>query len=116
MGKDKHWRVFLGDEHWTRYTYAREPGAALRLLGSIARGPQVGALGLTADGRYVQVNGDHVTPLGTSQVRQAVAAAQAAETRMRPRSWRPAPSTPVVVTVKRRRVPVIARSMANDAA
>ena len=37
---------------------------------------QVGALAETDEGRFVQVNGDHITPLSDAQVRRAVGAAQ----------------------------------------
>jgi hypothetical protein len=101
MNSNKRWNVQLGDEYWGRFTYARPPGDPFRLLGSIARGAQIGALAEAPDGRYVQVNGDHVTPLSDSQVRRAVAAARLAAPPQRPR--RVEPSHAVVVTVKRRR-------------
>ncbi len=102
MQSSKRWNVQLGDEHWGRFTYARPPGDPIRLLGSITRGAQIGALAEEADGRYVQVNGDHVTPLSDSQVRHAVAAARLAAPR--PRSRRMETLHTVVVTVKRRRI------------
>ena len=102
MRSNKRWHVQLGDEHWARFTYARRAGDSLRLLGSIARGAQIGALAESADGRYVQVNGDHVVPLSDSQVRHAVATARLVAPRPR---YRPAQTAPmVVVTVKRRRI------------
>jgi hypothetical protein len=100
MRSNKRWRVQLGEEHWARFTYARSAGDPLRLLGSIARGAQIGALAESADGRYVQVNGDHVAPLSDSQVRHAVLAAKVTA----PRRRSVQPSSAVIVTVKRRRI------------
>ncbi len=102
MRRSKCWRVQLGEEHWGQFSYTRAAGDPLRLLGSIARGAQIGALAELAAGCHVQVNGDHVAPLSTSQVRRAVAIARLAALRVRQR--RTAPSQAVVVTVKRRRV------------
>ena len=102
MSSYKCWRIQLGEEYWGRFTYARPAGDLLRLLGSIARGSQIGALGELAESGYVQVNGDHVAPLSASQVRHAVEAAKLATRRVR--QHRGAPSQAVVVTVKRRRV------------
>jgi len=102
MSSYKCWHVQLGEEHWGRFTYARAAGDPLRLLGSIARGSQIGALGELAESGYVQVNGDHVAPLSASQVRRAVEAAKLAAPRVR--RHRSVPSQAVVVTVKRRRV------------
>lgn len=102
MRNTKRWHVQLGEKHWGRFTYARSAGDPLRLIGSIARGAQIGALAELAEGRYAQVNGDHVAPLSDSQVRHAVAAAKLAVPRARPlHTARP---QPVVVTVKRRRI------------
>lgn len=102
MCSKKRWHVQLGDEHWTRFTYARPAGDSLRLLGSISRGAQIGALAESADGRYTQVNGDHVLPLSDSQVRYALAIARLVTPRPRSRSVQA--SSTVVVTVKRRRI------------
>lgn len=107
MNSGKKWRVRLGDVYWTSFTYARTSDAGVRLLGSIARGAQMGALGVTADGQYVQVNGDHITLLSNSQVRRAIKAAECQYPPMRPMARSPAPQ-PVTVTVKRRRTVVIA--------
>lgn len=95
------WCVRLGEQEWSKYTYARVEGDALRLLGSVRRGAQIGALGLTEAGEYVQVNGNHVVALSQSQLRQAVAKAKAAAPR--PFRARERASTPVVV-IKRRRM------------
>ena len=102
MRGSKRWHVQLGEEHWGRFTYARSAGDPLRLLGSVARGAQIGALAELSEGRYVQVNGDHIAPLSDSQVRHAVATAKLAAPRVRPRRT-PAPQA-AVVTVKRRRI------------
>lgn len=103
---DKSWRVQLGDEHWARFTYARAEGSDFRLLGSVARNAQVGALAETADGQYLQVNGDHVTPLATGQVKRAIDAARRTAPRpsLRREAHNPAPA-PVVIIKRRRRVP-----------
>ena len=108
MAKKAAWFVRLGAPEWARYTYARPEGDALRLLGSVRRGPQMGALAMMEDGQYVQVVGDYVTPLNSSQLARAMAKAKPE-----------APSYPVqrplarvgpppVVVIKRRRtyVPV----------
>ena len=102
MRSDKAWKIELGEHRWTMFTYPRSAGDGLRLLGSIARGQQIGALAQTPDGRYVQVNGDHVIALSHGQVRRELRKIEAAHPR-RPslieRSGRA-----VVVTIKPRRV------------
>lgn len=99
------WRVQLGEEFALQYTYARLDGDPLRLLGSVSRGLQTGALAQTSDGRYAQLNGDYVTPLCNSQLQRAVNAAQLAP--VLPAVWRKPtaapPAPPVVVIVKRSR-------------
>lgn len=67
------WRVVLGRTAWSRYTYERPEGDELKLLGSVGKGAQVGALAMTAEGEYVQVVGDHLTPLKTKEIAKAVA-------------------------------------------
>lgn len=67
------WRVTLGRLAWSRHTYERPQGDALKLLGSVSKGMQVGALAMTAEGQYVQVVGDHITPLNTKEIAKAVA-------------------------------------------
>lgn len=99
MAKKLAWFVRLGPLEWARYTYDRLDDDPLRLLGSVKRGPQMGALAITADGQYVQVVGDFITPLCTSQIVRALVKAKAPEPR--------APARPLcvpVVVVKRRRV------------
>ena len=45
----------------------------MKLIGSVSKGAQVGALAMTADGDYVQVVGDHLTLLKTKEIAKAVA-------------------------------------------
>lgn len=66
------WFVQLGEAEWARFTHARQAPDELRLLGSIRRDAQMGALAVDAEGRFFQVNGDHITPLSQSQVAAAV--------------------------------------------
>lgn len=106
------WRVVLGAAAWSRYTYERPESDDLKLLGSVSKGAQVGALALTAEGVYVQIVGDHQVPLKTKEIAKAVAHApkepKSELSRERP-SWR-APrkeSLAPVVMVKKRRVAVM---------
>lgn len=104
------WSVRLGEIEWSRFTYARSQDDSLRLLGSVRRGMQMGALAITADGTYVQVVGDFTIPLNTGQISKAIAKARGFQPRepypVQRTIARPAP--PPVVIVKRRRVPVAA--------
>ena len=106
MAKKKKWIVRLGRPEWERHTYERPEGDALRLLGSVRRGPQVGALAVTDDGAYVQVVGDHLVELNCSQIAGAIAVASIKTCK----SGRPIAKSGVapVVVVKRRRIPVFA--------
>ena len=121
--KKANWLVRLGAHEWVRHTYARPADDPIRLLGSVRRGPQIGALGITADKKYVQVVGDYVVPLNQGQIKQAIAKYKAYEARLAaattPHAHYPsdllssshAPrvaAPPPVVVVKRRRVPVVA--------
>jgi hypothetical protein len=63
MGIDMGWVVRLGREEWQRFTYERPEGSPLQLLGSVAQGAGIGALAVDEDGNYLQVNGDHVSPI-----------------------------------------------------
>lgn len=106
MSSKVAWLVRLGEIEWSRFTYARAEDDPLRLLGSVRRGAQVGALAITADERYVQVVGDFVSTLPSGEIARAVGKARKLQPR-EPYLLPPkAPSTaPVpVVTVKRRRV------------
>jgi hypothetical protein len=106
------WRVVLGRPAWSKHTYERPDGDPLKLLGSVSKGLQVGALALTADGEYVQVVGDHLTPLKAKDIVKAVANApkelnpdysrEAAPWKTE-RKDSPAP----VVIVKKRRIAVL---------
>lgn len=101
MPSGKTWKIELGENRWEKFTYRRTVDDGLRLLGSIARGMQIGALAQTPDGRYVQVNGDHVTPLSDGQVRRALKLARAATPKTR-KSFERSDRT-VLVTIKRQR-------------
>lgn len=109
------WRVVLGRLAWSRHTYERPQGDALKLLGSVSKGMQVGALAITADGQYVQVVGDHITPLNTRAVAKAVANAPKEPDVFDPAFSRDPPpwrvarkETPApVVIVRKRRVAVM---------
>jgi hypothetical protein len=100
--------VRLGVPEWSRYTYARPEGDALRLLGSVRRGPQMGALAMTEDGQYVQVVGDYVTPLNSSQLTRAMTKVKPEEPSYPVQKTVSRVGPPPVVTIKRRRtyVPV----------
>ncbi len=118
--KKENWLVRFGPHEWARHTYERPGDDPIRLLGSVRRGPQLGALGITADEKYVQVVGDLIVPLNQGQIKQAIAKCKAFETRLAaattpyssyPFSTPHAPrvaAPPPVVVVKRRRIPVMA--------
>jgi hypothetical protein len=99
--KDK-WLVRLGRSEWLRFTYDRPPGDPLTLLGSIRRGMRFGALGINDKGEYVQVNGDHVSSLNASQVRNALRGVLGPEEPAPPP--KPGPEHTPVIVVKRRRI------------
>lgn len=123
LAKKENWLVRFGRDEWARHTYERPADDPIRLLGSVRRGPQIGALGITTDEKYVQVVGDYVVPLNKSQITQAIARYKAFQARLAkataPHSSYPSPPfsashalrvaapRPVVV-VKRRRIPVMA--------
>lgn len=73
--KKPTWHIRLGKLEAERHTYMRAVDDKLRLLGSIRRGAQVGALAINADGRYLAVVGDYETALNTSQVTRAMSSA-----------------------------------------
>ncbi len=106
------WRVVLGRAAWSRHTHERPEGDELKLLGSVSKGAQVGALAMTAGGEYVQVVGDHLTPLKTKAVAKAVANAPK---ELNPEFSREVPPWPVarkdapapMVILKKRRVAVM---------
>lgn len=109
------WRVVIGRLAWSRHTYERPQGDALKLLGSVRRGMQVGALAMTDEDQYVQVVGDHITPLNTKKIAKALANAPKESAAFDPEfskessPWRGArKDTPApVVIVKKRRVAVM---------
>jgi len=95
--------IGLGRAEWLRFTYERTPDDGYTLIGSVRRGPRMGALAVDAQGQYVQVNGDHISPLNTSQLRIAVERANSKQAPMRP-APRPSTAPAPVVIVKRRRI------------
>lgn len=54
------------DSSFSMFTVVAHPG--FQYLGRVQRGMEVGALALTPQGEYVQVNGSIVTPLNSSKV------------------------------------------------
>lgn len=57
------WVVRLGPPEWQRHTQSRNVGETVRMLGSVQRGAQVGALAVDGNGDFFQVNGEYLTPL-----------------------------------------------------
>jgi hypothetical protein len=101
------WVVRLGREEWQRHTYERPQEQGLRLLGSVTCDALVGALAVTPEGQYLQINGDYVSPLNTSQLRGVVAKAlrsRDASNEGRLELPRPAAAPAPLIIVKRRRV------------
>jgi hypothetical protein len=108
LTKKAAWFVRLGPLEWAKFTYERPEGDALKLLGSVKRGLQMGALALNQEGKYVQVVGDFITVLNHAQITRAVAKAEKAEPYpMQKRTMRVVAPAPIV-TIKRRRVFVVA--------
>jgi hypothetical protein len=110
MEEGTDWVVRLGREEWLRFTYERPDDPALRLLGSVERGPQTGALAVDQDGKYLQVNGDYTSPLNSSQLRKAVATAKRSSSRPFAIRSQATPHVPVVTIKRRRVVPAIANT------
>ena len=107
MAKKPTWYVRLGQLEWARHTYARAAEDELELLGSVRRGMQVGALAKTRAGEFVQVVGDFVIPLNKKKIESALTKAGGADAGPAPRiATKTGP--PPVVTIKRRRIPVMA--------
>ena len=95
--KSSSFRITVGPR-WAAFAQARD---GMRMLGTVQRGMQIGALALLADGTYAQVNGDVVEPLNASRVLHALRGKHGPA----PREAQPAPaSAPVVVVKKRRRI------------
>lgn len=106
------WRVVLGRDAWYKYTYERNEGDSLKLIGNVSKDAQIGALAMTSEGKYVQVVGDYLIPLKTREIAKAVAAAQKEHNPEFLRSITPwsepcKVSPPPVVIVKKRRVAVM---------
>jgi hypothetical protein len=102
-----HWSVRLGSLEWAKHTYERSAEDPLRLLGSARHGMQIGALA-KRDEEFVLVVGDHVTALSHADNKELAAATVHAQTADRPYVFQPVPvraAPPVVVVIKRRRVP-----------
>jgi hypothetical protein len=103
-----HWSVRLGAPEWAKYTYERPPDDPLQLLGSARRGMQSDALAKLG-GDFVLVVGDHVTPLSHADNKH-LAAATAHVKEIEPVFlFKEAPvsaAPPVVVVIKRRRIPM----------
>ena len=98
----------LGAPEWAKYTYERPPEAPLQLLGSARRGMQSVALAKLGDD-FVLVVGDHVTPLSHANNKQLAAVTAHSRTVEPVFSFKAAPvsvAPPVVVVIKRRRIPV----------
>jgi len=108
MAGRNQWIVRLGETAVRRQCLSAELPPGLKLLGVVQRGAQYGVLALSEEGQYLQVNGDHVTPLGAAQIRHALNKAQSSRPAggARPYRAKPAGTAPVpVVIIKRRRIP-----------
>lgn len=97
------WHVHLGRLEWLRFTYPRCESDPMQLIGSIRRGPQIGALAILGD-QFFQVNGDFTCRLSPFLVRKAVAKARAAEAPARPSRGMGLKRTTPEIKFKRRRV------------
>ena len=102
-----HWSVRLGTLEWTKHTYERSVDEALQLLGSARHGMQIGALAKLGD-EFVLVVGDHVTHLSHADNKELATATAQTKADERPFVFQPIPvpaTRPVVVVIKRRRIP-----------
>lgn len=107
MKEKSRWNVRLGSLEWAKHTHERLPDDPLKLLGSARHGMQIGALAKLGD-KFVLVVGDHVTPLSNADNKHLAAATAHAEVDDHPFVFQPIPvpaTRPVVVVVKKRRVP-----------
>ena len=107
MKSKSRWSVRLGAHEWAKHTYERSAEEPLRLLGSARRGLQSGAIA-RLDDEFVLVVGDHVTTLSHADNKELTAATAHNEPDDRPYVFQPAPARatpPVIVVIKRRRVP-----------
>jgi hypothetical protein len=102
------WHVNLGPT-WSRFS---RPRTDLQLLGTIQNGRQIGPLSKLPDGRYVQVNGDVLSPVNTHKVQAAINAAMHRPARkpaysptLQAAGARPAAAraAPVTITYRKRR-------------
>ena len=80
------WLIRLGEQEWQRFTHL-QAGPGLELIGSVNRGPQMGALARLDGDRYVQINGDFISALSQAQIRRALALVHTAPPR--PGRWWP---------------------------
>ena len=96
------WVVRLGQSEWARHTHGCSVGESLRLLGSVQRGAQVGALAVDSNGDYFQVNGEYVAPLNKRFIAKAVSAARS-HVPSQYEAFRQRTAPPPVVTVRRSR-------------
>ena len=107
MIKKARWQVRLGELEWSRYTYARDDGeATFKLLGSLQKGQQRGALAQRPDGVFVMLLGDFETELNQPQIRKVMGlpTPTTAYTPEQPLFTTPtAPKTVPVVIIKKRR-------------
>lgn len=119
--------VRLGPQ-WARFSRPRDD---ITLLGTVQQHAAIGALALRPDGTYLQVNGDVEQELNASRVEKAIRSARG-RSPMAPPARRPGgdvralhapspeddgapayqvppapPKTPVVVSIKRRRLPSV---------
>jgi hypothetical protein len=99
----KAYRITLG-MGWKRFV--RPPLADLELLGIIACGAQVGALGMRAGHSFIQLNGDRVTPLKARRVLHVLGGCLP-QVMFPHRQVSPVAAVPVQVTVRKRRTMVI---------
>lgn len=83
-----------------RWSAFAQPRDGMKMLGTVQRGMQIGALALLDDGSYAQVNGDVIEKLNSSRVLHAMREKHGAV----PREVRPSAPPPVVVVKKRRRI------------
>ena len=96
------WVVRLGQE-WQRHTQSRSVSESLRMLGSVQRGAQVGALAVDGNGDFFQINGEYVAPLNKRLIARAVKAAQG-RAQSRYEAPRPRTASAPIVTVRRSRL------------
>ena len=107
MKSKSRWSVRLGSLEWAKHTYERSANDPLQLLGGARRGMQSGALARLGD-EFVLVVGDHVTALSHADNKELAASTANTKADERPFVFQPVPTrttAPVVVVIKRRRVP-----------